>query len=37
MIRTPKKEKQEEFEDTTGVILGRTPKKDTQEQLEDTQ
>jgi hypothetical protein len=28
--------RQEEFEDTKGVIRGRTPKKDTQKEIEDT-
>jgi hypothetical protein len=27
---TPKKDRQEELEDTKGVISGRTPKKDRQ-------
>jgi hypothetical protein len=33
---TPKKDTQEELEDTKGVISGRTPKKDTRKELEDT-
>jgi hypothetical protein len=32
----PKKDKHEEFEDTTVVIRGRTPKKDRQKEFEDT-
>jgi hypothetical protein len=35
-IILPKKDTQEEFEDTKGVIRSRTPTKDTQEELEDT-
>jgi hypothetical protein len=34
-IFTPKKDIQEEFEDTKGVIRGRTPKKDIQKEIED--
>jgi hypothetical protein len=31
---TPKKDTQEELEDTKGVIWGRKPKKDKQEEFE---
>ena len=34
--RTLKKDRQEEFEDTKGIITGRTPKKNKQEEFEDT-
>ena len=36
MGRTQRKERDDEFADTKGVIRGRTPTKDKQQEFEDT-